>query len=54
MTPTYWANISLLSLSSGISTNYTYISIALSLGLSIILLGVGIIFTKMRVGDNNA
>ena len=30
VTPTYWANVSLLSLSSGISNNYPIISIIIS------------------------
>ncbi|MBQ3422558.1 MAG: ABC transporter permease [Romboutsia sp.] len=54
LTPTYWANISLLSLSSGLSSKYTYKSILLSLGLSIILITVGLIIRKMKVGDKLA
>ena len=52
MTPTYWANISLLSLSSGITTNYSTISIVISLELSLILLVICIISGNMRAGDN--
>lgn len=54
MTPTYWANISLLSLSSGITTNYSTISIVISLELSLILLVICIISSNMRAGDNIA
>lgn len=43
MTPTYWANISLLSLSSGISNNYPIISIIISLEISLILLAYTLI-----------
>ncbi|MDU4327457.1 MAG: ABC transporter permease, partial [Clostridium celatum] len=52
MTPTYWANISLLSLSSGITTNYSTISIVISWELSLILLVICIISGNMRAGDN--
>ena len=54
MTPTYWANISLLSLSSGISTNYSIISIVISLELSLILLAISIISSNLKAGDNIA
>ena len=50
LTPTYWANISLLSLSTGLNTNYTYISIGVSLGLSIILIVIGSIVKKLKAG----
>ncbi|MGL5347853.1 MAG: ABC transporter permease [Peptostreptococcaceae bacterium] len=50
LTPTYWANISLLSLSTGLNTNYTYISIGVSLGLSIILIVIGSIIKKLKAG----
>lgn len=52
MTPTYWANISLLSLSSEIRSNYSIISIIISLELSIILLAVCIISSNFKGGDN--
>lgn len=51
LTPTYWANISLLSLSTGLNTNYMYISVAVSLGLSIILIVIGSIVKKVKAGD---
>lgn len=51
MTPTYWANIALLSLSSGIRTNYSIISIIISLELSLILLVICIISINLRAGD---
>lgn len=54
LTPTYWANISLLSLSTGLSSDYTYKSIFISLLSSIILIIVGFIINKQKVGDNFA
>ncbi|WP_066891241.1 ABC transporter permease [Clostridium nigeriense] len=54
ITPTYWANISLLSLSSGIKTNYSIISIVLSLELSLILLIICIFSNSFKVGDKLA
>lgn len=51
ITPTYWANISLLSLSSGINTNYPIISIVVSLELSLALLIVCIISSSLKDGD---
>lgn len=53
ITPTYWANISLLSLSSGIKTNYPIISIMVSLELSLVLLMICLIRSNFRAGDNN-
>lgn len=53
-TPTYWANISLLSLSSGIKTNYSIISIAISLELSLILLIICVLSNSFKVGDKLA
>ncbi|MDV4151119.1 ABC transporter permease [Clostridium sp. AL.422] len=46
ITPTYWANISLLSLSSGILTNYPIISVIISLELSLILFAYALIASK--------
>jgi len=46
ITPTYWANISLLSLSSGISNNYPIISIIISLEISLILFAYTLIASK--------
>lgn len=46
ITPTYWANISLLSLSSGISNNYPIISIIMSLEISVILFAYTLISSK--------
>lgn len=54
LTPTYWANISLLSLSTGLSSDYTYKSIFISLLSSIILIIVGFIINKLKIGDNFA
>ncbi len=47
-TPTYWANISILTLSLGMDNNYYYKSIALSLGLSFILMIIGIVVSKIK------
>lgn len=52
ISPTYWANISILSLSYGINTIYPYISIIVSIGLSLILSLVGLISYKNKVGDS--
>lgn len=54
LTPTYWANISLLSLSTGINTSYTYISIFVSLGLSVVLIMVGTMVNKLKAGGRLA
>ena len=54
LTPTYWANISLLSLSTGLSNIYTYKSIALSLGLSIILISIGLVVKNLKAGGKLA
>lgn len=54
LTPTYWANISLLSLSTGLSSNYTYKSIFISLSLSTILIIIGFIVNKLKAGDKLA
>lgn len=51
LSPTYWTNISLLSLSSGINTNYSKISIIISLELSAILLIICVISNNLRRGD---
>ena len=52
--PNYWTNISLLSLSSGIKSNYPTISIIMSLELSLVLLIICFIKINFRAGDNNA
>lgn len=54
ITPTYWANISLLSLSTGIKTNYSIISIVISLELSLILLLICVFSNSFKVGDKLA
>ena len=54
LTPTYWANISLLSLSTGLSSDYTYISIVLSLSISVILILLASIVNKLKTGDRFA
>lgn len=48
--PTYWANISLLSLSSNIHTYYPQISLFICTILSIMMITVGVIYNKLRVG----
>lgn len=52
ISPTYWANISILSLSYGIKTIYPYISIIISIGLSLFLTLIGLIFYKNKVGES--
>ena len=52
ISPTYWANISILGLSYGINTTYFYISIIISVGLSLILSLIGLIAYKNKVGDS--
>ena len=54
LTPTYWANISLLSLSTGLNSDYTYISITLSLSISAILILLASIVNKLKTGDRFA
>lgn len=50
--PTYWANISLISLCYGINTDYNNISIFISLSLSVILLIIGTLISKFKVGGS--
>lgn len=52
ISPTYWANISILSLSYGIKTIYPYISIIISIGLSLFLTLIGLIFYKNKAGES--
>ena len=52
ISPNYWANISILSLSYGIKTIYPYISIIISIGLSLFLTLIGLIFYKNKVGES--
>ena len=54
LTPTYWANISLLSLSTGLNSDYTYISVILSLCISVILILLASIVNKLKTGDGFA
>lgn len=54
LTPTYWANISLLSLSTGLNSDYTYISVILSLCISVILILLASIVNKLKTGDRFA
>ena len=50
--PTYWSNISLLSLNYNLQTKYYIISISLSLGLSIAMLILGNIISKLKAGGS--
>ena len=50
--PSYWANISLLSLSNNIQTKYYITSITISLGLSVLLLILGNFISKLKVGGS--
>lgn len=52
ISPTYWSNISLISLSQGVNGNYHVISIAFSLGISILLLLIiYFLMAKEKVGE---
>lgn len=52
ISPTYWSNISLISLSQGVNVNYHVISIAFSLGISILLLLIiYFLMSKEKVGE---
>ncbi|WP_297136966.1 ABC transporter permease [Terrisporobacter sp.] len=50
LSPTYWINISLLSLSNGLNTNYPIISICFFMGISILLLIICYVTSKEKVG----
>ena len=50
LSPTYWINISLLSLSNGLNTNYPIISICFFIGISILLLIICYVTSKEKVG----
>lgn len=50
--PSYWANISILSLSYGIKTKYYIFSIFISLGLSLLLLILGSLISKLKAGES--
>lgn len=50
--PSYWANISLLSLSYNVKTKYYIISIFISLSLSILMLIIGNLVSKLKVGGS--
>ncbi len=50
--PSYWANISLLSLSHNIQTKYYIVSITISLGLSLLMLILGKFISKLKVGGS--
>lgn len=50
--PSYWANISLLSLSYNVKTKYYIISIFISLSLSVLMLIIGNLVSKLKVGGS--
>ena len=50
--PSYWANISLLSLSHNIQTKYYIVSITISLGLSVLMLILVNLISKLKVGGS--
>ena len=50
--PSYWANISILSLSYDIKTKYYTFSIFISLGLSLLMLILGSLISKLKAGDS--
>ena len=52
ITPSYWANTSLLSLSYDVETKYYIISIFISLGLSVLMLILGNLISKLKVGGS--
>lgn len=47
--PTYWANISLLSLSSNVHTNYPQVSLLISITLSVLMIIFGVSYNKLKV-----
>lgn len=52
ITPSYWANISILSLSYDIKTKYYIFSIFISFGLSLLMLILGSLISKLKAGDS--
>ena len=50
--PNYWANISLLSLNYDVETKYYMISIFISLSLSVLMLILGNLISKLKVGGS--
>ena len=50
--PTYWMNISLISLTYGVDSTYYITSIGISLVLSVLLLVIGLIIAKRKVGGS--
>lgn len=50
--PSYWANISLLSLVYNVKTEYYIISIIISLSLSLLMLIIGNLVSKLKVGGS--
>lgn len=51
VSPIYWVNSSLISLSTGVNDIYSSITITLTLGLSIFLVGIYLIYSKMKGSD---
>ncbi|HBI91907.1 MAG TPA: hypothetical protein DDY58_05425 [Terrisporobacter glycolicus] len=50
--PNYWANISILSLSYDIKTKYYIFSIFISLSLSLLMLILGSLISKLKAGES--
>lgn len=50
--PSYWANISILSLSYNIKTKYYIISILIALSLSVLMLILGNLISKLKAGGS--
>ncbi|MEW9076809.1 ABC transporter permease [Terrisporobacter glycolicus] len=50
--PSYWANISILSLSYDIKTKYYIFSICISLSLSLLMLILGSLISKLKAGGS--
>lgn len=50
--PNYWVNVSILSLYYDVKTKYYIISIFISLGLSILMLILGDLISKLKVGGS--
>lgn len=50
--PNYWVNIAVLSLNYNIKTNYYIISIFISLSLSVLMLIIGNIISKLKAGGS--
>ncbi|WP_042274327.1 ABC transporter permease [[Clostridium] dakarense] len=52
VSPVYWINSSLISLSTGVVDTYSKVAISITLGLSVILVGIYLIYSKIKRRDN--